>query len=61
MTSTNTGQVSQARPLPIPEGQTGKLDPVRPTNISMAEELIPASIHSRPRCQVNIRLDADSP
>lgn len=28
MTSTNTGQVNQARPLPIPEGQSGKLDPV---------------------------------
>jgi hypothetical protein len=28
MTSTNTGLVNQARPLPIPEGQSGKLDPV---------------------------------
>lgn len=28
MTTTNTGQVNQARPLPIPEGQSGKLDPV---------------------------------
>jgi hypothetical protein len=33
MTSTNTGQVNQARPLPIPEGQSGRLDPVSPASI----------------------------
>jgi hypothetical protein len=29
MLSTNTGQINQARPLPIPETQSSNLDPVR--------------------------------
>jgi len=60
MTSTNTGQVSQARPLPTPEGQSRKLDPVSPATLWLVEKLIPASLHAGPRRQVNVRLDANS-
>jgi len=61
MTNTNTGQVSQARPLPKPEDHSGKLDPVSPASRWLEQKLISASLHSRPRRQVNIRLDANSP
>jgi hypothetical protein len=60
MTSTNTGQVNQARPLPIPEGQPGKLDPVSLLSIWLEQKLIPATVHTRPRPPINIRLNANS-
>ena len=37
MTSTNTGQVNQARPLPIPQGQSGTLDAVSPPSMAQTE------------------------
>jgi hypothetical protein len=60
MTSTNTGQVNQARPLPIPEGQSGKLDPVSLLAIWLEQKLILATFHTRPRPSINIRLNANS-
>jgi ribose 5-phosphate isomerase RpiB len=60
MTTPNTSQVNQARPLPIPEGQSGKLDAVSLVSIWLEQKLISDTVHTRPRPPINIRLNANS-